>query len=233
MTKDSKKNSKQKLGEEPHLEEDGSDDLLSQTLQPSDEGPVRSGKQAKFLFGLILALALLSLFIPRGDGTSTAPGGFLLDATGRPTTLGDHLTPVVLLHFWATWCPPCIQEIPALERLARDFSGKPGFQVVMVAVDDELQKVQPFVGERAFAVLYDPEWQVAHRYGTRKLPETHVLVNNRKIDRLRFVGATNWDNPEIRATLDQIIQRVADGDELEAIIEDVQLDRSLLDNTAG
>jgi thioredoxin-like negative regulator of GroEL len=103
----------------------------------------------------------------------------------------------------------------------------------MVAVDDELQKVQPFVGERAFAVLYDPEWQVAHRYGTRKLPETHVLVNNRKIDRLRFVGATNWDNPEIRATLDQIIQRVADGDELEAIIEDVQLDRSLLDNTAG
>ncbi|MCB1054914.1 MAG: TlpA family protein disulfide reductase [Acidobacteria bacterium] len=188
--------------------------------------------QSRAIFVFALALGLLTVFYPRGNGTSLAPGGFLLDATGRPTTLGDHLTPVVLLHFWATWCPPCITEIPALERLAADFAGKPGFQVVMVAVDDELSKVQPFVGQQAFGVLYDPEWQVAHRYGTRKLPETHVLVNNQKIDSLRFIGATDWDNPEIRATLEQIIDRVAAGDELSEIVKDVKLDRKLLDSTS-
>lgn len=197
-----------------------------------DAPPVtRAGRrQSRALFVIAVVLALATVFYPRGDGTSTAPGGFLLDAKGRPTTLGDHLTPVVLLHFWATWCPPCITEIPAIERLANDFRGKPGFQVIMVAVDDELSKVQPFVGEQAFGVLYDPEWQVAHRYGTRKLPETHVLVNNKKVDSLRFIGATDWDNPEIRAALDSIIERVAAGDEVESIVKGIRLDRSLLDN---
>ena len=177
------------------------------------------GRQARGMFLIILTLALLAMVWPRGDGTSLAPAGFLLDSSGRPTKLGDHMTPVVLLHFWATWCPPCITEIPALERLANDFGGRPGFQIMMVAVDDELEKVRPFVGnQRAFSVLYDPQWEVSHRYGTRKLPETYVIVKGRKIEKLKFVGATNWDDPEIRATLSTIIDKVAAGEEMEEIL---------------
>ncbi|MCB1035901.1 MAG: TlpA family protein disulfide reductase [Acidobacteria bacterium] len=176
-------------------------------------------RQALGMFFIILILSLGALIWPRGDGTSLAPAGFLLDASGRPTTLGDHMTPVVLLHFWSTWCPPCITEIPALERLAADFEGRPGFQVMMVAVDDELEKVRPFVGnQRAFSVLYDPQWEVAHRYGTRKLPETYVIVNGRKIEKLKFIGATPWDDPGIRATLSTIIDMVASGKEMEEIL---------------
>lgn len=179
--------------------------------------------QARGMFFFILVLALGALVWPRGDGTSLAPAGFLLDATGRPTTLGDHMTPVVLLHFWSTWCPPCITEIPALERLATDFRERPGFQIMMVAVDDELEKVRPFVGnQRSFSVLYDPQWEVAHRYGTRKLPETYVIVNGRKIEKLKYVGAQNWDDPEIRATLSTIIDRVEAGDEMEEILAAVE-----------
>ena len=181
------------------------------------------GPQAKIWFGLIFVVALVAVAWPRGDGTTTAPGGFLLDANGRPTTLGNHMTPVTLLHFWATWCPPCITEIPALDRLAADYVGKPGFQIAMVAVADDIEKVRPFVGrQRAFSVLYDPEWQVAHRYGTRLVPETYVVVRGRTIDQLKFVGDTNWDDPRIRAILDQIIARTAAGEDLDVIVDAVE-----------
>lgn len=163
-------------------------------------------RPARIGFFAILALCLAALFVPRGDGTTRAPGGFLLDESGRPTTLGSHMTPVVLLHFWATWCPPCITEIPALQRLAQDFQKYPGFQVMMVAVDDEIEKVRPFVGERAFAVLYDPQWDIAHRYGTRKLPETYLIVNGKILDDYKYVGATDWDDPKIRADLAEMVE---------------------------
>ncbi len=181
------------------------------------------GPQAKIWFAVILAVSFLAVVWPRGDGTSSAPGGFLLDASGRPTTLGDHMTPVTLLHFWATWCPPCITEIPALDRLAGDYVGKPGFQIAMVAVADDAEKVRPFIGrQRAFSVLYDPEWQVAHRYGTRLVPETYVIVRGRTLDQLKFIGETNWDDPRIRAILDVIIERTAAGEELDAIVAAVK-----------
>jgi thiol-disulfide isomerase/thioredoxin len=180
-------------------------------------------RQAKIVTLFVVVLVLTALLAPRGDGTSTAPAGFLLDATGRPSTLGDHFTEVVLLHFWATWCPPCITEIPALERLGDDFSTQPGFQIMMVAVDDDPPKVAPFVGaSRAFAVLFDPQWEVAHRYGTRKLPETYVILRGKKIESLKFVGAQNWDDPQLREILKQIIQQAEDGVATEDIVKSLE-----------
>jgi len=183
-------------------------------------GQVSLAKQARIFFFAIAALVLTAMFFPRGDGTSTAPAGFLLDATGRPTTIGNHFTPVSLLHFWATWCPPCITEIPALERLSQDFAQEPGFQIMMVAVDDDPEKVRPFVGRnRAFSVLFDPQWEVTHRYGTRKLPETYVVIRGRTVKSLKFVGATNWDDPKIRAALQEVIRKVEAGEELQVVID--------------
>ena len=185
----------------------------SEATAPVGEGGAL-GKSAKLWFAVVIVLVLAALFVPRGDGTTTAPGGFLLDEGGRPTTLGNHMTPVVLLHFWATWCPPCITEIPALNRLADDFRDKPGFQVMMIAVDDEIEKVRPFVGDRSFAVLYDPEWNIAHRYGTRKLPETYLVVNGKVLNDYKKIGATDWDDPKIRAELTAVIEAVLAGEEV-------------------
>lgn len=190
-------------------------------LAPPAPVPAKAmGKQARIFFLALTLVSLVAIFYPRGDGTSTAPQGFLLDATGRPVTIGSHFTPVTLLHFWATWCPPCITEIPALERLSADFGGEPGFQIMMVAVDDDPEKVRPFVGSnRAFNVLFDPQWEVSHRYGTRKLPETYVVIRGKVVSSLKFVGAQNWDDPRIRQTLQAVIQKVADGAEMEEILE--------------
>lgn len=142
--------------------------------------------------------ALAALFWPRGDDTFKEPGGFLYDSAGRAATIGPRLAPVTLVHFWATWCPPCIEEIPALQRLARDFAGHHDFAILMVAVSDSEDKVRTFLGPGAAdTVLFDPQWEVANRYGTDKLPETYLVVNGEVVR--KFVGMTNWDDPQLRA----------------------------------
>jgi thiol-disulfide isomerase/thioredoxin len=129
----------------------------------------------------------------------SAQGGFLLDAQGRAATLGGRLAPVTLLHFWATWCPPCIAEAPGLARLAHDFAPHHDFGIVMVAVADSRDRVGAFMGPAAEMVLYDPKWDVAHRYGTEKLPETYLVVGGQVVD--KFIGETDWDDRGVRQRL--------------------------------
>lgn len=173
--------------------------------EPADEAtPAGHGlsKQAKLGLALLVVCALAALFWPRGK-TFKEPGGFPLDLDGRPAMLGSQLAPVSLVHFWATWCPPCVDEIPSLQRLARDFQGREGFSVVMIAVDDEKGKVKKFLGPGWDMVLFDPSWDVAHRYGTDKLPETYLVVRGQVVE--KFVGATNWDDPKLRDRLDSLL----------------------------
>ena len=166
------------------------------TSELAKEQPTpRSDRPVRWLVGLIALAAAAALFWPRGQATE-APGGFLIDGLGQPAPLGSRLAPVTLLHFWATWCPPCIVEIPALARLRTDLAGRPGFAVVMVAVADDRQKAQSFVSARPEDLLLDPNWDVAHRYGTRQLPETYLIVRGKVVE--RFVGTTDWDDPEVR-----------------------------------
>lgn len=171
---------------------------------PAGPGPGHGlSKQVKLGLALVVVCALAALFWPRGDGTFKEPGGFPLDLEGRPAMLGSQLAPVSLVHFWATWCPPCIDEIPSLQRLARDFQGQDAFSVVMIAVDDEKTKVTKFLGPGWDMVLFDPTWDVARRYGTDKLPETYLVVRGQVVD--KFVGAQNWDDPKLRDRLSSLV----------------------------
>ncbi|RPH55875.1 TlpA family protein disulfide reductase, partial [bacterium] len=108
--------------------------------------PAPLGKQARWAVAVLAVCALAALFWPRGDGSFKEPGGFLYDAAGKATTMGPRLAPVSLVHFWATWCPPCIQEIPSLQRLSTDFADQSQFAIVMVAVSDSVEKVRTFAG---------------------------------------------------------------------------------------
>ncbi len=160
-------------------------------------GPGSLGRQARWIAAVITLLGLGVLVWPRGgDSTTAAPAGFLLDAGGRAATLGSRLAPVTLVHFWATWCPPCIEETPALDRLVRDFGGDRNFAVLRVAVADSSSRVEAFLGAGAPGVLYDPQWEVAHRYGTDQLPETYLVVGGRIVE--KFIGEVDWDDPAVR-----------------------------------
>jgi len=174
--------------------------------------PKRLGRQANLLVALVAVVAILTLFWPRGDGSFAAPGGFLTDGNGRPQTLGTRMAPVTLVHFWATWCPPCITEIPTLDDLTNDFRAEYNdFQVLMIAVQDDVEKVDTFLGNSPGIVLYDHNWDVAHRYGTRKLPETYLVVRGRVVQ--RWEGAQNWNDPEIRKIVEDALTGQGDGGE--------------------
>jgi thiol-disulfide isomerase/thioredoxin len=165
---------------------------------------------------LVALMAVAVVFWPRGDGSREAPGGFLIDQQGRPVPVGSRMAPVTLVHFWATWCPPCMTEIPSLGVLAEDFGQYRGdFTILMVAVADDMERVEEFVGDRVGSVLFDPSWEVTHRYGTRKLPETYLVVKGEVVE--RWIGAQDWRDPKIR----QRVQEAIDGLRTEAVPDEV------------
>ncbi|HSS76973.1 MAG TPA: TlpA disulfide reductase family protein [Thermoanaerobaculia bacterium] len=172
---------------------------LTAPVPPETAAPPASsrlGMPAKLGLAALAVCALAALFWPRSTATFKEPGGFLYDATGQAATIGPRLAPVTLVHFWATWCPPCIQEIPALQRLSKDFAGHEDFSVLMVAVSDSNSKVRAFLGRGSDMVLFDPNWEVANRYGTSQLPETYLVVNGQVVR--KFVGMTDWDAAPLR-----------------------------------
>jgi thiol-disulfide isomerase/thioredoxin len=167
--------------------------------EPVPAARARLGLPAKAGLAALAVCALAALFWPRGNGAVQEPGGLLYDSTGRSATIGTRLSPVTLVHFWATWCPPCVQETPKLQRLIHDFSGHSDFAVLMVAVADSTDRVHTFLGPGSEMVLFDPNWKVANRYGTDKLPETYLVIRGQVVR--KWVGMTDWDDSTVRAQL--------------------------------
>jgi len=161
--------------------------------------PSRRLGPARLVLALALAAAAAALVWPRGGEPRRArPGGYPIDATGRPQPLAREFREVTLVHFWATWCPPCLTEIPSLLAWAREVRSD-RLAVVLVAVADEPGIAGRFVGSTDLPLLFDPSWDVAHRFGTEKLPETHVVVGGDVVE--TFVGATDWSDPAVRARI--------------------------------
>jgi thiol-disulfide isomerase/thioredoxin len=159
----------------------------------------RGARIGRLLFAAVAVAALAALLWPRG-ASRAAPGGFLIDGTGRPAPLAQELKATTLVHFWSTWCPPCLTEIPVLVAYGRERADE-DFGLVLVAVADQPEKAERFLGESPFPLRFDPNWEVAHRFGTRKLPETHLLVGNRVVE--SFIGETDWNDPGVRARVEK------------------------------
>lgn len=161
---------------------------------------------ARLVFVLAAVAALAALFWPQGPGGRRVPtSGFLVDDAGQPVPLGRELgRPVTLVHFWASWCAPCVTEIPSLIAYGREAAGD-RLGLVLVAVEEEPAKARQFLGEVPFPVLFDPNWDVAHRFGTRQLPETHLVADGRIV--YSFIGAADWSDPKVRSRVAAALSR--------------------------
>jgi cytochrome c biogenesis protein CcmG, thiol:disulfide interchange protein DsbE len=125
----------------------------------------------------------------------TAPGfTFMLD--GRETSLAEQRGKVVVVNFWATWCPPCVEEMPSLNRL-HDALRDEGAIVVGISVDDDRDAYQRFLSEYAitFPTTLDPERHLAAAYGTSMYPETYIIDPRGRIAR-KIIGAQDWASEE-------------------------------------
>ena len=144
-----------------------------------------------------------SRFIPwtRAD----TPALSLKDLSGRTHTLADHRGKALLINFWATWCEPCRQEMPSMQRL-RDRLGK-RFAVLAVNVDEPDARVREFIRETRLdlPVLMDPGKTVTRAWGVRVLP-TSVLVGPDGRARYRLVGDIDWNNETVMGTVTQLLK---------------------------
>ena len=139
----------------------------------------------------------VSLFKP-------APQIRLENEKGEVTTLDSFKGEVVLLNFWATLCPPCLKEMPDLEKLARSLKDRP-FKLIALSADDQWDAIRQVFGNQdlKLQVYRDPSSQNKQhlQYGTTKLPETYVIDKQGRL-RLRFINVQPWDDAEIKGYLE-------------------------------
>ena len=137
-----------------------------------------------------------------------------LDATGRRDSLDEFVGRVVLLNLWATWCPPCVEEMPSLDRLQAQLGGG-AFQVVAVSLDGGgLATVKPFFARlklEHLGIYLDPAGMTQRVLGVNGLPTSFLLDRKGRVIG-RFEGAARWDG----AGTVRLIQRLIGGDSVVA-----------------
>jgi thiol-disulfide isomerase/thioredoxin len=130
----------------------------------------------------------------------------LADLDGKAWDLATLRGEVVLLNFWATWCPPCVEEIPSLGRLNRKMAGKP-FRVISVDVGEEAGQVRDFLTRvpAHFPVLLDPEGSMTGPWKLRAFP-TSFLIDRQGRLRYGYFGGLEWDAPEVVARIATLLE---------------------------
>lgn len=130
-----------------------------------------------------------------------------LSGAKREKTLADYDGKVVLLNVWATWCGPCREEMPSIEKLHREF-GPQGLAVVAVSVDDPgaEERVRNFVAELGltFEVLHDPNRVTTRNYQIVAFPETFIIARDGTI-RKKHVGGADWSSEANRALVRELL----------------------------
>jgi cytochrome c biogenesis protein CcmG, thiol:disulfide interchange protein DsbE len=158
-----------------------------------------------FIAGLLFLFARPDYRQGEPSLRGTAEKDFPLVLGGKPGRLSDLKGKVVLLNFWATWCPPCVDEAPLLNALQGRIAPLGG-TVLGVSVDDDDQAYQEFVKryELAFPTYRDTSKQIPLMYGTTMYPDTYVIDRNGKLDR-KIVGPQDWSSPEMTQYLDNLL----------------------------
>lgn len=145
------------------------------------------------LFCLLLLLSCNTGSHPPRIG-SAAPD-FTITDSQHTVSLQQFRGKPVVLNFWATWCPPCVEEMPSLVQLHKQLGDK----VVILAVSEDADDAayKQFIRDHNIDLLTVRDTQHQNeRYGTFKFPETFIIDRNGKIVR-KFIGATDWTSPDI------------------------------------
>ena len=132
------------------------------------------------------------------EGLVESPGFSTEDATGNDVDFASFRGKLVLLNFWATWCPPCRLEMPSMERLYGEFRDK-GLEVVAVNFMESGEQVRAFAEEQklTYPMLLDKEAEIAGRYGVMRLPVS-VLIGREGEVIAKAIGFKDWYKDDIR-----------------------------------
>jgi len=130
----------------------------------------------------------------------------IFDREGRATDLAKQKGKLTIVHFWATWCPPCVEEIPALSRFWDQYRTRSDIVLYSVSVDKDWKTVDDFSKKNPnqLPMYRDPQAATAQRFGTSQYPETYIVnASGRVIYRLQ--GGIDWNDKEIQKRIDQLL----------------------------
>lgn len=140
---------------------------------------------------------------------SEAPDFTLSTQNGKITKLSQLKGKVVLLNFWATFCTPCLAELPSMERLLKNFRWE-DFEILAISIDNSWKDIDEFhsqLGTPPFPILLDQEKKVMDLYGIRRIPES-VLIDKKGTIVQIFKGAYDWDNSKIKELIQTLIDSI-------------------------
>jgi cytochrome c biogenesis protein CcmG, thiol:disulfide interchange protein DsbE len=161
---------------------------------------VRLASVSPGILALLLALTLTLAGCYGGSRpphVGTSAPDFTVQDGDRKVSLDEFRGKILVLNFWATWCPPCVDEMPSLAQMQQKMKGK-GVEVLAISVDVDQSAYQTFL--RSYKVdlltVRDPARKSNNLYGTFKFPETYI-IDRQGVLRRKFVGPIDWGQPEI------------------------------------
>ena len=142
----------------------------------------------------VVASTLRERLVVAGD---SAPSFSVTTDTGRKISTSDFGGKILVVNFWATWCPPCISELPSLNQMAAEVKGS-GVVVLGISVDKDKVAYDKFLKKVKlnFETSRDPAADISSEYGTFKYPETYVINRDGRVLE-KFIADQPWTDPAI------------------------------------
>jgi cytochrome c biogenesis protein CcmG/thiol:disulfide interchange protein DsbE len=128
---------------------------------------------------------------------SVVPDIELIDINKNKIKLSELRGAVVFINFWATWCEPCINELPSIEELFRLTSGNPKFKLITILYKDDEYRAFNFMKENRFTlpIYLNPDGSAAKNFGITGVPETFIIDKKGTL-RNKIIGPAEWDSPD-------------------------------------
>jgi len=191
----------------------------SDAEQASVSAASRPGGRAKSAWSIIFFLIVGSIagyFVYKEATRAGSPGVVnigqqapdfsIKDQSGHEIKLSDYRGKLVFLNFWATWCAPCIEEMPAMETLNQTFKDRK-FQMLAISVDNDWKLVNGFYKDYNLTLpaFLDPGHQVANQYKVYKFPETFLIDGNGYV--IKHTWVERWADPRVMSNIDSLIRQ--------------------------
>lgn len=159
------------------------------------------------LLSIAHALAWAQAELRPWTGAPAAPPIELNTLNGEPLALADLRGKVVVVNFWATWCEPCVEEMPSMQRLRDKLRGEP-FEILAVNYQEGAPRIRAFLQKVSvgFPIVRDTDGSVARAWNARVFPSSYVIGADGRI-RYALVGSIDWSAPTVEKTLRELMPR--------------------------